>query len=96
MVGGMTGVLAIVATSGCMSLMFPTIYGLAMRGLGDDTKVGASGLIMAIVGAAVITAVQGQVSDATGDIRMSYLVPLACFGFIAWYGMSLRSSEATR
>ncbi len=47
----------------CMSLMFPTIYGLGLHGLGEDTKIGASGLIMAILGEAVLTAVQGQVSD---------------------------------
>jgi FHS family L-fucose permease-like MFS transporter len=70
-----------------MSLMFPTIYGLAIRGLGDDTKLGGSGLIMAILGGAVITAIQGQVSDGTGSIGLSYLVPLACFAVIAFYAV---------
>ncbi|MCU0228788.1 MAG: L-fucose:H+ symporter permease [Bryobacterales bacterium] len=85
--GGYPGVIALVAISGCMSLMFPTIYGLAIRGLGDDTKIGGSGLIMAILGGAVITALQGQVSDATGNIGLSYLVPLACFVVIAYYAL---------
>jgi FHS family L-fucose permease-like MFS transporter len=85
--GGMVGVYALVGISGCMSLMFPTIYGLAVRGLGPDTKIGGSGLIMAILGGAVITAVQGQVSDGTGNINLSYLVPLACFGVIALYAL---------
>ncbi len=85
--GGYPGVIALVAISGCMSLMFPTIYGLAIRGLGEDTKVGGSGLIMAILGGAVITALQGQVSDATGNIGLSFLVPLGCFAVIAYYAL---------
>lgn len=85
-VGGMVGVIALVAISGFMSLMFPTIYGLAVRGLGDDTKIGGSGLIMAILGGAVLTAIQGQVSDATGNINLAYFVPLACFVLVGIYG----------
>jgi MFS transporter, FHS family, L-fucose permease len=87
-VGGYAGVLALIAISGCMSLMFPTIYGLAVRGLGEDTKIGGSGLIMAILGGAVVTAIQGQVSDATGSIALSYLAPLGCFAVIAYYSLS--------
>ncbi|MDF9799903.1 FHS family L-fucose permease-like MFS transporter [Catalinimonas alkaloidigena] len=87
---GYVGVYALVGISGCMSLMFPTIYGLAVRGLGDDTKVGGSGLIMAILGGAVITSVQGQVSDITGSIHLAYLVPLFCFLVVAVYGRLAR------
>ena len=85
--GGYIAVYALVGISGCMSLMFPTIFGLAVRGLGEDTKIGGSGLIMAILGGAVLTAAQGQVSDATGSIHLSYWVPLSCFGVIAYYGL---------
>lgn len=88
--GGIVGVYALVAVSGCMSLMFPTIYGLAVRGLGDDTKIGGSGLIMAILGGAVLTSVQGQVSDLTGSIHLAYLVPMLCFVFVAVYGRKAR------
>jgi len=84
--GGIIGVYALIGISGCMSLMFPTIFGLAVRGLGDDTKIGGSGLIMAILGGAVLTAVQGQVSDLTQSINMAYFVPFACFIVIAYYG----------
>ena len=70
-----------------MSLMFPTIYGLAIKGLGDDTKIGASGLIMAILGGAVLTAIQGQISDMFG-IQVAYLVPLVCFLVILYYGLT--------
>jgi MFS transporter, FHS family, L-fucose permease len=66
--------------------MFPTIYGISVHGLGQDTKIGASGLIMAILGGAVLTALQGQISDITGSIKLAYLVPMFCFVLIAVYG----------
>jgi MFS transporter, FHS family, L-fucose permease len=84
-VGGPIGVYALVGVSGCMSLMFPTIYGLAVEGLGDDAKIAASGLIMAILGGAVITAIQGQVSDLW-SIHASFSVPLICFLVILVFG----------
>jgi FHS family L-fucose permease-like MFS transporter len=84
---GAISVYALVGISGCMSLMFPTIYGLATRGLGEDTKIAASGQIMAIVGGAVFPAIQGLVSDATGSIGISYAVPLICFLIILFYAM---------
>jgi FHS family L-fucose permease-like MFS transporter len=83
---GYLAVYALVGISACMSLMFPTIYALGLVGLGDDTKIGGSGLVMAILGGAVITGVQGQVSDLTGSIHLAYLVPLTCFAIIAYYG----------
>lgn len=85
LVGGYVGVFALVAISACMSLMFPTIYGLAIQGLGTDTKIAGSGLIMAILGGAVLTAIQGQVSDAFG-IHAAFAVPLISFLVIAYYG----------
>ncbi|MCC9135583.1 L-fucose:H+ symporter permease [Pontibacter silvestris] len=85
---GQVGVWALVATSGCMSLMFPTIYGLGIRGLGQDTKIGGSGLVMAILGGAVLTAVQGQVSDAAQDVSTAFYVPLACFTVVAIYALT--------
>lgn len=84
--GGYVGVIALVGISGCMSLMFPTIFGLAVEGLGADAKIGSSGLIMAIVGGAAIPAVQGLVSDATGSIHVAYVIPLLCFVITAAYG----------
>lgn len=85
-VGGAVGVYALIGLSGCMSLMFPTIFGLACRGLGEDTKVAGSGLIMAIAGAAVITQIQGAVSTRTGSINLAYWIPLFCFVVIGYYG----------
>jgi FHS family L-fucose permease-like MFS transporter len=81
------GVYALMAISGCMSLMFPTIFGLSVRGLGEDTKIGGSGLIMAILGGAVLTAIQGKVSDIFKSIHLAYFVPFACFFVIGAYAL---------
>ena len=91
---GMPAVIALVAISAFMSLMFPTIFGQAVRGLGADTKVAGSGLIMAILGGAILTAVQGIVSDSTGDIHYSYLIPLLCFAVILIYGINSEKNKA--
>ncbi|MCG8475601.1 MAG: hypothetical protein MI784_09020, partial [Cytophagales bacterium] len=85
-VGGMTGVIALVCISGFMSLMFPTIFGMTVRGLGKDTKIGGSGLVMALLGGAVLTAIQGRISDHFHSIQYSFVVPLVCFIAVAMYG----------
>jgi FHS family L-fucose permease-like MFS transporter len=85
-VGGTVGVFCLVAVSACMSLMFPTIFGLAVRGLGEDTKIASSGQIMAIAGAAAVTQLEGFVSDLYGIAR-AFWVPLGCFVFIAYYSL---------
>jgi FHS family L-fucose permease-like MFS transporter len=84
--GGFIGVYALICISGCMSLMFPTIYGLGITGLGDDTKIGGSGMVMAIAGAAFLTQVQGIVSDQSGSIIFAYWVPAIAFLVVAFYG----------
>ncbi len=75
-----------------MSLMFPTIYGIALDGLGDDAKIGASGLIMAILGGALITPLQGKVSDIFG-INIAYLVPMLCFVAVLLYAIYIVKCE---
>ena len=75
---------ALVCVSFFMSLMFPTIYGIALGGVGDDAKIGASGLIMAILGGALLTPLQGKISDLAG-VHASYLVPLVCFAVVLAY-----------
>ncbi|GGF25417.1 L-fucose:H+ symporter permease [Echinicola rosea] len=90
---GLPAVIALVMVSGFMSLMFPTIYGIGLKGLGEDTKVGGSGLIMAILGGAVLTAVQGQVSDLTGSIKLSYFVPFVCFVVVAVFAYAFRKIQ---
>lgn len=86
---GWLAVGSLVLVSVFMSLMFPTIYGIALGSVSesdhsDDTKIGASGLIMAILGGALLTPLQGIVSDTAG-INMSYLVPLSCFVVVLCY-----------
>lgn len=82
---GWTAVIALIAISACMSLMFPTIYGVALDGIsGDDSKIAASGLIMAILGGAVITPIQACCSDIFG-ISFSFIVPAVCFVAILIY-----------
>jgi FHS family L-fucose permease-like MFS transporter len=83
---GAAGIYALMVISGCMSLMFPTIYSLGIRGLGEDTKIGGAGMIMAIAGAAVLTQIQGIVSDQSGSIKLAYWVPAIAFAVIAFYG----------
>ncbi|MDR1645744.1 MAG: L-fucose:H+ symporter permease [Tannerellaceae bacterium] len=82
---GYVGVAGLVTVSFFMSLMFPTIYGLTITGLGEDTKIAGSGHIMAILGGAIIAALQGIVSDRTGSINYSYAVPLICFFVVIAY-----------
>lgn len=84
--GGTIGVLALAATSFFMSIMFPTIFANSIRGLGELTHPAASLLVMSIVGGAVLTALMGFISDQS-SIRMAMLVPAACFGFVAAFGL---------
>ncbi len=90
---GFIGVYALMGISGCMSLMFPTIYGLGVRGLGDDTKIGGSGMVMAIAGAALLTQIQGILSDQSGSIKFAYWVPAIAFIIIAYYSFTVARSE---
>lgn len=78
------GMLALVATSFFMSLMFPTIFALSIKGLGEQSKAGSSLVIMAIIGGAAITALMGFVSDIS-SIHTAVLIPLVCFVVIAAY-----------
>lgn len=92
--GGMTGVIGLVLISFFMSLMFPTIYGIALEGLSEnESKVGGSFLVMAILGGAVLTAGQGLLSTVFGDIRVSFWIPVVCFVVVALYGMMANKDE---
>ena len=90
---GRTAVTALVFISVFMSLMFPTIYGIALGSLNDngiekgDVKIGASGLIMSILGGALLPPLQGMISDATGSINVSYLVPMCCFLIVLCFAL---------
>jgi MFS transporter, FHS family, L-fucose permease len=82
----MAGVIAVVSLSFCLSLMFPTIYGVALEGLGPATKFGAAGLVMAIVGGAIMPLVQGKLVDAT-SAAISFIVPAGCFAIVGLYAL---------
>jgi FHS family L-fucose permease-like MFS transporter len=86
LVGGHAGLCCLVAVSACMSLMFPTIYGISLEGVsGEDAKIGAAGLIMAILGGSLLPPIQASIIDL-GSVSMSFLLPLFCFVVIAIYG----------
>lgn len=86
------GLYCLVAVSACMSLMFPTIYGIALRGLGDNVKFGGAGLIMSILGGSVFPPLQAAVIDSGMTVfglpstNISFVIPLICFAVIALYG----------
>jgi FHS family L-fucose permease-like MFS transporter len=89
---GKPGVYTLIGVSGCMSLMFPTIYGMGLAGLGADAKLGGAGLVMAIVGGAIVTGFQGVVSDRLGDIGKSFVVPAVCFVTVAIFAFTVRGT----
>ncbi len=80
----LVGAWALVLVSFSMSLMFPTIYGIALHGLGADTKFGGAGLVMAILGGAILPVVQGGLMDAIGA-PLSFGLMVICFAIIAGY-----------
>jgi FHS family L-fucose permease-like MFS transporter len=90
-IDGMGGLYSLIGVSACMSLMFPTIYGIALRGMGDDAKFGAAGLIMAIVGGTFLPKLQALIIDGGSffsmpAVNLSFILPLICFVFVAMFG----------
>lgn len=96
---GMVGLYFLVGITLFMSIMFPTIYGIALNGLNEEeSKIGAAGLVMAIVGGALMPAFQGMIIDAGGhavddikimgvpEVNFSFILPFFCFVYIVWYG----------
>lgn len=98
---GMPGLYSLIAISACMSLMFPTIYGLALEGIGEDAKLGSAGLILAIVGAVWLTGFQGMILDfdsfmGTTATRGSFYLSVGCFVIIAIYGFLCRNPKKSQ
>jgi len=91
--GGVMGVAAAMASFFFMSIMFPTIFALGIDGIGQQTKLGSSVLVMSIVGGAVMTPLMGLVADRFG-MRIGFLIPLLCFAFVALYGALWRMLKA--
>lgn len=90
---GRFGLYCLVLVSACMSLMFPTIYGMALEGVGEDAKIGAAGLIMAILGGSILPPVQARVIDCGtiagfSAVNLSFILPMMCFFIIAIYGQN--------
>ncbi len=91
---GMTGVIGLVAISFFMSLMFPTIYGIALEGISEaEAKVGGSFLVMAILGGALLTSLQGYLSTLMNSINFAYWVPVVCFVIVGIYGIIANKEE---
>lgn len=92
------GIYCLVGISACMSLMFPTIYGIALKGLGEDAKFGAAGLIMAILGGSVLPPLQASIIDLQSifgmpAVNISFVLPLVCFVVVACYGLRTTKSK---
>jgi FHS family L-fucose permease-like MFS transporter len=95
---GWVGLWAIFATSFFMSVMFPTIFALGIEGLDQNTKIGGSLIVMAIVGGAVLTPLMGWISQTQHSIAQAYMVPLFCYCGIALYsfvGVRMKRKEAS-
>jgi len=107
-INGTFGLYSLVGISFCMSLMFPTIYGIALGHLTEEqAKVGSAGLVMAIVGGALMPKLQGIIIDIGGngvadttilgvsEVNFSFILPLLCFVYIAWYGLRVYRRHET-
>ena len=90
-IGGRVGMCCLVAVSPCMSLMFPTIYGIALGGMKEDTELGSAGLIMAILGGSVLPALQAMIIDSNVQVlpavNLSFVVPVVCFVVVLLYSL---------
>ena len=100
---GMLGLYSLIAISACMSLMFPTIYGIALKGLDNDAKLGSAGLILAIGGGCLMPPMQGLLIDiaeagwipilSSFKVRFSFVLPLICFIVIAAYSRWMKKNS---
>ena len=87
LVPGWVGVWSIFLTSFFMSLMFPTIFALGIKGLGENTKLGGSLMVMAIIGGAVFTPLMGLIADKLGSMALAMMLPLICYVVVTWYAV---------
>jgi MFS transporter, FHS family, L-fucose permease len=98
---GIPGLISLISISIFMSIMFPTIYGIALKDMGDEAKIGSSGLVMAIVGGALMPLLQASILDWGGpgfsdlkifgfipEVNFSFILPLICLGVVTLYGYS--------
>ncbi|MDP7273658.1 MAG: L-fucose:H+ symporter permease [Candidatus Marinimicrobia bacterium] len=101
-ISGIMGLYSLVAVSACMSLMFPTIYGIALKGLGEDAKIGSAGLILAIGGGSLMPPLQGAIMDMSSfsmgefmlsSTRVSFCLPVICFLVIGLFGWNTAKKQ---
>lgn len=105
-IGGHIGLYSLVATSVFMSIMFPTIYGISLHNMGDEAKIGSAGLVMAIVGGALLPVLQGRILDIGGsgfsdskilgyipEVNFSFILPLICLAVVAFFGFKTLTHE---
>jgi FHS family L-fucose permease-like MFS transporter len=90
---GLVGAWAVVVSGFFLSIMFPTIFALGLKGLGRNTKIGGSLLVMAIVGGAIFPPVLGLIARQTGSLALGYVVPLVGFVGVAVYGFYQRTQR---
>tara|TARA_R110002126_G_scaffold291782_1_gene458032 strand:+ start:58959 stop:60296 length:1338 start_codon:yes stop_codon:yes gene_type:complete len=101
LINGTLGLYSLVGVSLFMSIMFPTIYGISLKNMGDEAKIGSAGLVMAIVGGALMPVLQGSILDWGGsgfadmqilgfipEVNFSFILPLICLSVVAFYGYS--------
>ncbi len=106
MIHGMLGLYCLVGVSFAMSLMFPTIYGIALKGMGNEAKLGSAGLVLAIVGGALMPPIQGRIIDMGGtglsdlkvlgfipEVNFSFVLPLTCLVLVAIYSFRSMNRE---
>ncbi len=99
LIPGIPGLISLVCISLFMSIMFPTIYGIALKDMGDEAKIGSAFLVMAIVGGAFFPLIQASIIDIGGDklddtliagvpeVKFSFIVPLICVAVVGLYGL---------
>ena len=106
-ISSVIGLYCLVGVSFFMSIMFPTIYGIALKDMGDEAKIGSAGLVMSIVGGALMPIAQGWILDWGGsgfsdikilgfipEVNFSFILPLICLSVVAYYGYNtLKSSQ---
>jgi MFS transporter, FHS family, L-fucose permease len=92
---GNVAIYSLAATPFFMSIMFPTIFALGISGLGEESKIASSLIVMSIVGGALFPIFMGSISDANGgNIQLAYLVPIACFLVVLWFGFTQLKQKA--
>lgn len=92
--GGKVSIYALIGVEFFMSIMFPTIFSLAIHGLGEKTKIASSYIVMSIVGGAIFPVIMGKVSDMF-DIQLAYLVPAVCFVVVLYFAIKVKTDDET-